>query len=114
MAFSRRCECKNKPASFCYVCGWYTLLLQRHNITSFVKRAYKAYFQLFFLVKKTRNGHLISCIITVRKASRLDKRETKKLPFEVLMVWREPRNYVTDCYFCIIINTKVFGKKNWH
>ena len=81
MASSRRYECKNKPDSFCYVCGCYTLLLQRRNITSFVKRAYKAYFQLFLLVKKTRNGHLILCIITVRKALRLDKRETKKTAF---------------------------------
>ena len=46
MASSRRCECKNKPDSFCYVCGCYTLLFQRRNITSFVKRAYKAYFQI--------------------------------------------------------------------
>ena len=46
MASSRRCECKNKPDSFCYVCGCYTLLRQRRNSTWFMKRAYKACFQI--------------------------------------------------------------------
>jgi len=43
---SRRRECKNKPDSFSYVCGCYALLRQRRNITSFMNRAYKAYFQI--------------------------------------------------------------------
>ena len=45
---SRRHECKKycKPDSFCYVCGCYTLLRQRCNMTLFVKRVYKAYFQI--------------------------------------------------------------------
>ena len=43
---ARRRECKSKPDSFCYVCGCYTLLCQRSNVTSFVKRAYKVYFQI--------------------------------------------------------------------
>ena len=46
MASFRRRECKNKPDSFSYVCGCYILLRQRRNITSLVKRAYKAYFKI--------------------------------------------------------------------
>ena len=46
MASSRIHECKNKPDFFCYVCGCYNLLRQSRNITSFVKRAYKASFQI--------------------------------------------------------------------
>ena len=46
MTFSHRHECKNKPDSFCYVCGCYTLPHQRRNITLFVKHTYKAYFQI--------------------------------------------------------------------
>ena len=29
------------------------------------------------------------------------------------MVWREPRDHVTNCYFCMV-NIKDVGKKNWH
>ena len=46
MASSHRRECKNKPDSFCYVCGCYTPPHQRCNITLFVKHTYKAYFQI--------------------------------------------------------------------
>ena len=41
------------------------------------------------------------------------KRKQKGLPFGVPMVWREPRDHVTNCYFCMI-NTKGVGKKNRH
>ena len=44
MASSNRHYCQNKPDSFCYICGTYTFLHQKRDITSFVRRAYKAYF----------------------------------------------------------------------
>ena len=28
------------------------------------------------------------------------------------MVWREPKEHLTDCYFCLV-NPKGIGKKNW-
>ena len=77
MVSSRSREYKSKPDSFCYVCGCYILLRQRRNITSFVKCAYKAYFQ-FPLVTKTRNGHLILCVITVRKCFAIGQKENER------------------------------------
>ena len=46
MASSSRHYCQNKPHSFCYICATYTFLHQKPNITSFVRHAYKAYFQV--------------------------------------------------------------------
>ena len=37
---------KNKSDSCGYICGTYTLTRQRRNVSLFLKRAYKAYFQV--------------------------------------------------------------------
>ena len=42
---TRRRQCENRPDAFCYICGCFTLIRQRRNITTFVRRAYKAYFK---------------------------------------------------------------------
>ena len=39
------------------------------------------------------------------------KGKRKGLRFDVSMVWRERKEHLTDCYFCLV-NTKGIGKKN--
>ena len=39
------------------------------------------------------------------------KGKRKGLPFGIPMVWREPKEHLADCYFCLV-NTKGIGKKN--
>ena len=39
------------------------------------------------------------------------KGKRKGLPFGIPMVCREPKEHLTDCYFCLV-NTKGIGKKN--
>ena len=113
MASSRRRKCKNKPDSFCYVCGCYALLRQRRNITSFVKRAYKAYFQIPLGDQDKKWSSHIVCHNCEEMLRDWTKGKRKGLPFGVPMIWREPRDHVTDCYFCMV-NTKGVEKKNRH
>jgi len=112
---SRRHECKKycKPDSFCYVCGCYTLLRQRCNMTLFVKRVYKAYFQIPLGDQdKKWSSHMV-CHNCDEMLHDWTKGKRKGLRFGVPMVWWEPRDRVTDCYFCMV-NTKGVGKKNRH
>ena len=39
------------------------------------------------------------------------KGKRKGLPFGIPIVWREPKEHLTNCYFCLV-NTKGIGKKN--
>ena len=113
MASSRRRERKNKPDFFCCVCGCYTLLRQRRNITSFVKRAYKTYFSISLGDQDKKWSSHIVCHNCEEMLHNWTKGKRNGLPFGVPMVWREPRGYATDCYFCMV-NTKGVGKKNRH
>ncbi|GBN04250.1 hypothetical protein AVEN_269713-1 [Araneus ventricosus] len=43
---SSRCKSLNNPDSFCYICGSFTIPSQRTNISTFVREAYFAYFNV--------------------------------------------------------------------
>ena len=113
MASSSRHKCVNSPDSFCYICGCYTLLRQRRNITSFVKRAYKTYFEVPLGDQDKKWAPHIVCHNCEEMLRDWTKGKRKGLPFGVPMVWREPKDHISDCYFCIV-NTKGVGKKNRH
>ena len=56
---TRRCQFENKPDVFCYICGCFTLIRQRHNITSFVRRTCSW--------QTRQEMGPIYCVITTRK-----------------------------------------------
>ena len=103
-----------KPDSFCYICGEYTFDKQKKNITDFVKKAYLAYFGervgdkdklwLPYIVCKT-------CVELLRSWTK----GGRYLKFGIPMVWREPKDHVTDCYFCMnnIRGFNMHKKKTW-
>lgn len=108
---SKRRKCCNDPDIFCYICGYFTLAPRRRNITTFVKRVYRAYFKVP-LGDQDKNWapHKVctTCVETLRSWS---QGKNAKLKFGVPMVWREPKNHLDDCYFCLV-NVKGFNKKN--
>lgn len=112
MASARR-SCRNDPDVFCYICGDYTLSVDRKNITGFVKHAYEAYFKVKLGDQdKSWAPHTV-CKTCVEYLRRWTKGTKTSLKFGIPMVWREPRDHASDCYFCAI-NTTGINRKNRH
>ena len=73
---SRTRKCKNKADSFCYICGIYTLTRQRRNLSWFVKRPYKSYFQV--PLDQEKNGLPTLCAITGKKCFGTGQKESER------------------------------------
>lgn len=110
---SSRRKCLNSPDSFCYICGSFTIPSQRTNISTFVREVYFAYFKVKIGDQdKSWAPHKV-CKQCVESLRMWTKGTRKKLPFGIPMVWREPKDHLSDCYFCIV-KTSGFNKKNKH
>ena len=108
---SKRRKCCNDPDIFCCICGCYTSPPQRGNINSFIKRIYPAYFGVP-LGDQDKSWALHQVCSTCAEILRSWSQEKNaKIKFGVPMVWREPKNHLNDCYFCLI-SVKRFNKKN--
>ena len=107
---TRRRQCENKPDAFCYICGCFTLSRQKRNKTSFVRRAYKAYFGFAHGDQDKIWAPHIVCHNFEEMLRDWTKRKRKGLPFGIPMTWREPMDHSTDC----LVNTKSIGKKKRH
>ena len=108
---SARRPCKNKPDVFCCICGEYTAVPNRKPVTSFVKRAYHAYFSVKLGDQdKAWAPHMVykKCIECLRRWTHGKK---DGLKFGIPIVWREPKDHVSDCYFCAINLTEI-NRKN--
>ena len=81
---TRKRQCENKPDAFCYICGCFTLIRQRRNITSFVRLIIKRILDLL-LVTKTRNGPHILCHNCEEMLRDRTKGKRKGLPFGIPM-----------------------------
>ena len=113
MASRMRHHCRNKLNAFCFICGCYPHNRQRRNISLFVKRAYKTYFEVHLGDQYKQWGPYIVCHIYEEMLRDWIKGKRKGLPFGVPMIWHETNNYVTDSYFCMVNITGV-RKKNRH
>ena len=99
MSSSRR-RCKYDPDAFCYICGEYMMKKQKTNINYFVKRAYKAYFDMKLGHQNKPWAPHLACKTCVGSLRGWTKGKLK-LNLAVPMEWREPKNHFDDCYFCL-------------
>ena len=106
-------KCKNHPNSFYYICRHVILPDRQAKITDFVKKAYHAYFEVKVGDRGKPFAPHICCKTCVENLRDWRNKNRKSMPFSVPMVWREGKDHVTDCYFCIT-NLKGINRKNKH
>ncbi|KAI6657155.1 hypothetical protein LOD99_15941 [Oopsacas minuta] len=110
MNTSRR-QCTNHPDNFCYICGKFTPKHQRRNIANRVKIGYKYYFGCKVGDQDKNWAPHICCTVCYASLIQWLNGKKKSMPFAVPMIWREPKNHTSDCYFCTT-NIAGFSSKN--
>lgn len=99
---SNRRRCKNYADTFCYICGEYTFKENIRPISECVKKSYLDYFGVNLGDQdKSWAPHIVcnTCCVNLRQWT---QGKRNRLKFGVPMVWREPRNHLDDCYFCLV------------
>ena len=105
--------CKNSVDSFCYICGEVVFKGQSRPLSPFLKTAYHLYFGCKVGDQDRVWAPKQSCSSCARTLQGWLKGTHKSMPFAVPMVWREPRDHVADCYFCLT-NITGFSKGMEH
>jgi len=98
-----RC-CVNSADLFCCVCVWGSdVRSQRRSIKPPIKKAYHLYFgcKLGDQYKK-RAPHIVCKSCAIRLGGWIS-RKGMAMPFAIKMMWREPSNHSSDCYFCLTL-----------
>ncbi|GBP60811.1 hypothetical protein EVAR_85072_1 [Eumeta japonica] len=91
--------CVNHPDNFCYICGQLTVKRQRRSLTPLVQNCYLNYFG--FPVRNldktwTPSICYAQCVTLLTSWAK----GSRHMPFAVPMIWAEPKDHVSDCYFC--------------
>ena len=107
---NEKASCRNKPDAFCYMCGEYTIAPNRKQVTSFITCAYHALCGIK-LADQDKAWALRMVCKAFTETLRGSTNGKRSLNFEIPMVWMEPTNHVTDCYFCAVDVTGI-NRKN--
>lgn len=103
-------KCAGSPNSFCYICGEFTVMSDKRNITSSIKKLYHVYFVIKLRDQDKDFAPHFACASCVSKLRLWYQKKLKKLLFGIPMVWREQESHLNDCYFSMV-NTEGFNKK---
>ncbi|XP_073533089.1 uncharacterized protein [Phyllobates terribilis] len=108
-------SCINKADSFCYICGEVIFASQRRNMTTMIRKAYNLYFGCRIGDQDKSWAPHICCNTCASHLTQWLHGKRQSMPFAVPMIWREPTNHTTNCYFCMVppIRKGVSRKKKW-
>ena len=93
--------CLNKANNFCYICGEVTFSSQKRSITAVVRKAYYLYFGCKVGDQDKTWAPHICCNTCATNLRQWLNKKRKCMPFAVPMVWRNPTDHISDCYFCM-------------
>ena len=93
-------KCVNAADNFCYICGEVTFKKHQRTLTPLVKKCYELYFGCKVGDQDKKWAPHICCLSCVKKLTGWVK-GNGKMKFGVPMVWREPHDHSSDCYFCL-------------
>ena len=96
-------DCVNSADNFCYICGEVAFARQRKAFTAILKKAYHLYFGWKIGDQDKSWAPHICCRKCATDLSQWLNGKRHAMPFAVPMVWREPSNHTTDCYFCMVL-----------
>lgn len=109
-----RKKCNVDSKCFCYVCGCYIIGKIGKNISKALRDAYSYYFG--FSVANTHKPWVpkLFCKACSTKLYKWSLGQEVYFSFLMPMLWREPKNHVDDCYFCLMnvvgLNAKKLSK----
>ena len=95
-------NCVNQADNFCYICGEITSTEQRRVISAIIRKAYHLYFGCQIGDQDKIWAPHICCNTCETNLTQWLNKKRKAMPFAVPMVWREPTDHVTNCYFCLV------------
>jgi len=99
-------KCLIHSDCFCHVCGELTFKSRTWNCTPLIKKCYELYFGCKVGDKDK------SCVTCVRMLTWCVN-GSRQMPFAFPIVWREPKDHLFGCYFCLT-NVKGFISKSKH
>lgn len=103
--------CLNHPDNFCYVCGKFAPRDQRKSLSTKVKCAYHHYFGMKVSDQDRSWAPHVCCSICYVGLTQWLNGKRKSMPFAIPMIWREPKDHHSDCYFCMS-NIAGYSKKS--
>ena len=99
-------SCVNNPDMFCYICGKFTSVTERRNMTDKIKSTYHIYFGCKIGDQDKSWAPHFCCLLCYSSLLKWERGQLSSMPFAIPMIWIEPKNHSDDCYFCL---TKISG-----
>ena len=104
-------NCVNSSDAFCYICGEVTFISRRRSFTPLIKKFYEHYFGCKVGDQDKSWAPHFCCVTCARRLAAWTK-GSRCMPFVIPMGWREPKDHVSDCYFCLTSITGARANQN--